>query len=180
MNLPPRIALIGFMGSGKSTTGKLLAERLGYRFIDLDDRVEERAGMKIADIFAQSGEAYFRSLETKCLADLASSSGIVLAAGGGAPLQEANRAFFGGKTSTFYLHVSLATALERAVSAAGARPLLMQDPAAVRALYESRLPVYGLLGRTVEADARSPDGVVDEIFSLLGVTIRERGRGRSG
>jgi shikimate kinase len=179
MSLPPRIALIGFMASGKSTVGRLLAERLRYRFVDLDDEVEKRAGKKIPDIFRDSGEAAFRSLESECLADLAESMGIVIATGGGAPQQAANGDFF-VRAATFFLDVSLATAQERAGSAEGSRPLLMRDRASIGALYESRLPVYRALGRTVETEKKSPAEIAEEIYFILSPTTPERGPYRTG
>jgi shikimate kinase len=81
---PVRIVLTGFMGSGKSTVGPLVAERLGWRFIDADDVIEREAGTTISQIFAQQGESAFRDLEHKTIRQLALEENLVLALGGGA------------------------------------------------------------------------------------------------
>jgi shikimate kinase len=83
------VYLCGFMGSGKSTVGKLLAKKLGKEFIDLDEYIEEREGMTIAEIFEKKGEPYFRETESKALADLPASAGVV-ATGGGTLLRREN------------------------------------------------------------------------------------------
>jgi shikimate kinase len=180
MSIPPRIALIGFMASGKSTVGRLLAKRLGYRFIDLDAEVETIAGKRIADIFRDSGEPEFRSMETRRLAELAESAGIVLAAGGGTPVQGTNQNFFSRSAATFYLDVSLDAALKRAGAADGSRPLLAQDPASLRGMFESRLPVYKALGKAVKTEGRSPMEIVEEILDLLAVTTPAPAPDQSG
>ena len=77
------IYIVGFMGTGKTAVGKVLAKRMGLKFIDLDDRIEETQGSKIADIFAKKGEAYFREAEAKALQDIAAQTGLVAACGGG-------------------------------------------------------------------------------------------------
>jgi shikimate kinase len=168
--IPARIALIGFMGSGKSTVGALLARRIGYGFVDLDDVVEKRAGMSIADIFRTAGEDIFRSLESQCLSELQQRSGIVVAAGGGTPLGTANRAFFQRSAATFFLEVPLATALERTGTAEPVRPLLARGEESVRRLYESRLPVYRTLGRTIETEGKTPLEIVERIVDELSST----------
>jgi shikimate kinase len=82
--VPRRIVLTGFMGSGKSTCGKMLAKRIGWRFLDADQVIEAETGMKIAEIFEQSGEAKFRELEEAMIARLLTEEDLVLALGGGA------------------------------------------------------------------------------------------------
>ena len=165
--LPARISLIGFMGSGKTTVGRILARALGLELIDLDSMVEESAGARVARIFAEHGERAFRDREAQALASLASREGIVVAAGGGAPVQERNREFFERLSTTFYLRVSLATARRRTRGGAE-RPLLGRGAGAVRALYEKRLPVYRSFGAEVDTEGRSPKEVAGEILRLLG------------
>ncbi len=89
---PPRenIVLIGFMGSGKSSVGRMLAKRLNFRFLDTDALIEERAWMPIKDIFAKHGEAFFRDRETATIASLAGARGHVIATGGGIVTQPRN------------------------------------------------------------------------------------------
>jgi shikimate kinase len=164
---PARIALIGFMGSGKSTVGRILARSLGYVFVDLDTAVEQRAGMTVARIFEERGEEAFRLMEQEAVAALAARTRVVVAAGGGAPVREANRRFFSQLCRTFHLEVSFETVAQRTGSGA-ARPLLASGEAAVRRLYEERLPLYGSLGTGVPTDGRTPVEVAEEIVSLLG------------
>jgi len=168
MRPPPLIALIGFMGAGKTTVGRILAARLGYEFIDTDDVIVQRAGAPIAEIFRARGEAAFRRLETEALALLAGRTRAVVAAGGGAPAQEANRQFFTSRAVTFHLRVSLQNAQDRARSPRGAvRPLLSRGDTAAQQLYDSRRPIYEALGKPVETDDRSPAEVVAVIMRLL-------------
>ena len=148
--LPSRIALIGFMGSGKSTVGRILARSLGYGFVDLDSEIEKHEGMSIPRIFEERGEQAFRRREAEAVAALAGRTRIVIAAGGGAPLQEGNRRFFAEMCACFHLKVSLATALSRTGSGAG-RPMLAGGEEAARALYSERLPRYRGLGTEPEA-----------------------------
>jgi shikimate kinase len=91
---PPRrgLALVGYRGTGKTTVGRMLAERLGWGFADADHEVEARAGRTVARIFAEDGEAAFRDWEERVIAELTSRPNLVLATGGGAVLREANRA----------------------------------------------------------------------------------------
>lgn len=163
---PSRIALIGFMGAGKSTVGRLLAERLGWRFADLDSLVEAEAGCGVAEIFRREGEDGFRRRESACLEALRSMERAVIASGGGAPLRPENAAFFRGAAFTIYLRTSLETALRR-VGADPGRPLLAGDRAGVEILYARRLSVYAALGTAVDTDGKGPREVVERIVTLL-------------
>jgi shikimate kinase len=169
--IPPRIALIGFMGSGKSTVGSLLAKRIGYGFIDLDDVVEKRAGMSIEDIFRTAGEDIFRSLESQCLSELGGKNGIVVATGGGTPLGTGNRDFFQRSAATFFLEVPFETALKRTGADGPVRPLLARGEESIRRLYESRLPVYRSLGRTIPTEGKTPMEIVGRIVDELSSTM---------
>jgi shikimate kinase len=165
--IPARIALIGFMGSGKTTVARILAQALGFQPVDLDSLIEKRAGSSVARIFAEQGEQAFRDREADALASLASREGVVIAAGGGAPIDERNREFFLRRSRTFFLRVSLETARHRTKRGAG-RPLLQSGARAVRLLYEERLPLYRSFGQEVDTEARTPEEVAGEILSLLG------------
>lgn len=167
---PPRIALIGFMGSGKTTVGRLLAGRLGYRFRDLDDLIEERAGRTIREIFAKEGEAVFRDLETESLRGLVREKKLVLACGGGAAVQERNAAIFRESFFCVYLEVSFEEFLRRA-GGDPARPLSARPQDEIRKLYDSRLQAYRALGSAgcaVATDIKSPEQVAEEILARLG------------
>ena len=110
---PRRIALIGFMGSGKTTVGRLVAARLGYRFLDLDVLITENAGKSIREIFAEDGEETFRRIESDTLYSVREMNRLVIATGGGAPVRQENQEFFENLATTFYLEVSFKEFLNR-------------------------------------------------------------------
>ena len=159
------IALTGFMGSGKTTVGKVLADFLGCPFMDLDDLVVKKAGKSIPDIFAQDGEPAFRELEAqilrKTVAKYAESTA-VLALGGGAVLAPASAALLHEKTVCIYLRATLDTLLERLAGETAGRPLA-DDSLAER--LASREPIYEKTAHViVDTDGLSPDEVADEII----------------
>ncbi len=138
------IILVGFMGSGKSTIGRKLARRLGWRFRDTDALVEQRAGALISDIFAASGEAGFRTLETQVLESLAGvMENTVLATGGGIILSAENRSLLRTLGFTVWLTASPDALFER-VSRNTNRPLLLTDNprATMDDLILKRTPLY--------------------------------------
>jgi shikimate kinase len=159
------VALIGFMGSGKSTIGRLLASRLGYSFLDLDAVIEAESGRSIRELFATEGEEAFRARESSALAALAGRRRLVLAAGGGAPIGERNRAFFRA-AATFYLEITFEEFLERTARST-ARPLRCRSIEELKALYEQRRPIYEALGPRIPTGGRSPQEAVEEILDLL-------------
>ena len=170
---PLPVALIGFMGCGKSTVGALLAARLGRRFLDLDALIEQRAGKPIRQIFEEQGEEAFRELESRALRELgecgdapARGEDLVLAAGGGAPLDPENRRWFRERARTFYLQISFETFLARTASDPG-RPLLRRSAEELRRLYDGRLSAYREAGTVIDAEARSPEQIVAEIQRRL-------------
>ncbi|MGA2764888.1 MAG: shikimate kinase [Spirochaetia bacterium] len=178
--LPPRIALIGFMGAGKTTVGKILARELGYDFVDTDDAIVRRAGAPIARIFQTQGEAAFRRLEAEALESLAGRLRTVIAAGGGAPAQESNRQFFRTRAATFHLRVSMENVRGRTRTPDGSvRPLLSQGDREVQALYDARLSIYEELGRSVETDGRTPLEVARQIILQLEGPTESRGSGET-
>ena len=162
---PSRVALIGFMGSGKTTVGRLLAARLGYAFLDLDEWIARRAGKSVRRIFQTEGEESFRELEASALRDLAARTRLVLATGGGAPLRGENRAFF-HEAATVYLEISFEEFLRRTASNPN-RPLRDRPQQELSALFEGRLPVYRELGMRVSSQGRSPREVAEEILERL-------------
>jgi shikimate kinase len=162
-----RVALIGFMGSGKSTVGALLARRLAWEFVDVDALIEAGAGATIADLFSARGEEHFRSLESAGLRGLAGRAGLVVAVGGGAPLGGQNRWFFTAPvTAVFHLHVPLERALARAGDGRS-RPMLARGADEVRRLYEERLPRYRELGIEIATDGVTADEVAGRIVERL-------------
>ena len=171
--IPDRVILIGFMGSGKSTVGRILADRLGWELADTDALIEAQAGAPVANIFRDLGESAFREKEAEVMASLRGRTRLVVATGGGAPAQERNREFFtGGAVAVFHLRVSL-DAMHRRTRRDTRRPLLGLGENGVRSLYEGRQPLYESLGKTVETDGRTPEQVAGEILLLLKSPTRD-------
>ena len=163
---PDRVILIGFMGSGKTTVGRILAACLGWDIVDTDELIEARTGTPVGRIFQDLGERAFREKEAEALASLAERTKLVVATGGGAPAQPRNRKFFSAPAAIFHLRVSL-QAVHRRTGDDAKRPLLSLSESALRALYENRQPVYDAMGIAVETDGRKPEEVAEEILLLL-------------
>ena len=166
---PRRIALIGFMGSGKTTVGRLVAARLGYRFLDLDVLITENAGKSIREIFDEDGEEAFRRIESDALYSVREMNRLVIATGGGAPVRQENQEFFENLATTFYLEVSFKEFLKRA-GRDPARPMLDRSEEEVKKLYRSRLPIYRSLGQRVITDSRKPQDIAAEILKKLSIS----------
>jgi shikimate kinase len=167
---PRRIVLTGFMGSGKSTVGPLLAARLGWKFQDVDEVIEAEAAATIAELFARDGEAAFRERERTTIARLAGEDALVLALGGGAIENAATRALLLTAPGTLLVHldVELATTLERCRGTENLRPILA-DQANLASRYERRLPLYRLAHVSIPADVLTPDHVVDAVVKAAGL-----------
>lgn len=118
------IFLIGYMGSGKSTLGKALAQRCDVRFIDLDDYIEDRAGKKIREIFAEDGEAAFRDLERRMLLEVSGMDNVLVACGGGTPCFGDNMELMNSRGITVLLQTSHARLFERLKRGRHKRPLI--------------------------------------------------------
>lgn len=176
--IPDRLILIGFMGSGKSTVGRILADRLGWELADTDALIEAQAGARVADIFRDSGEHAFRQREAGVLAGLRGRTRLVVATGGGAPAQDRNRDFFAGNAAIFHLRVSL-EAVRARTGRDTKRPLLELGEGALRSLYEGRQSVYESLGKPVETDGRTPQQVAEEILLRLRSPTRDTDPGDS-
>jgi shikimate kinase len=134
------VYIIGFMGSGKTTTGKKLASMLGWSFLDLDNIIEEDAGMKIPEIFSRHGEDYFRNIESEALRKLKSQENIVISTGGGTPCYGDNMNFMLETGLTLYLKLTPAQLKSRLSESKGDRPLLKDiDSANLQSFIENRL-----------------------------------------
>ncbi len=175
MNLPTsitpvRIVLTGFMGSGKSTVGPLIAQRLGWQFIDVDNVIEAATGTTIARFFAQNGEPAFRDLEHETIARLAANQNLVLALGGGAIEREDTRKLLLNSPRTLLIHleVELQTTLARCGGTEGTRPVLA-DQANLSARYQRRLPLYRTAHANICADKLSPAQLADAILEVAGL-----------
>jgi shikimate kinase len=166
------IYLVGFSGTGKSTVARLVSARLGWQAYDLDQRIAERAGMEIPEIFAREGEPAFRDREAQALREVgADGAGFVVATGGGAPLREENRALMASRGWVVALEGRpelLQTRIEaqrQALAEGALRPLLGTGDALerIRALKQARQPVYALADWTVHTDRLTPEQVADEV-----------------
>lgn len=168
---PRRIVLTGFMGSGKSTVGPLLAARLSWSFLDVDDVIEAEAGMKIAEIFARHGEVTFREREHSTIAHLATGDALVLALGGGAIEHAATRSLLLAAPGTLLVHleVELTTTLKRCCGTEQTRPVLA-DHANLANRYERRLPLYRMAHLSINVDALTPQQVVEAILGAAQLT----------
>ena len=158
------IALIGFMGAGKSSVGQLLAHQLHLRFIDTDHRIEQRVGKPISRIFAEDGEACFRACEEALVGELAQETGAVIATGGGLGANPQHLERLKTHALVVWLWAS-AEALWERVHHQTHRPLLQtEDPLArIRALLAEREPVYRLADLLVNTEMRSGRELVHQI-----------------
>ena len=163
------VTLIGMPGGGKSTVGRLLAERLGVEFADTDLAIERRMGMSVGQIFDTRGEAFFRDLESEVLDSLVRMNPSVVATGGGSVLRPENRDLLREHTVPVYLQTSLPE-LWRRVRGNSRRPLL-RGPSPYERLeqiYAERHPIYSELASIVVITGKpTVAGVVDTIVSAL-------------
>ncbi|RWZ60092.1 shikimate kinase [Halobacillus fulvus] len=158
------IYLIGFMGSGKSTVAEQLSERLGLPFIEMDAEIEKQQNMKISDIFAKHGEAYFRAQETSFLRTLEDES--IVSTGGGVIVTPENHRLLNEGT-VVYLKASWETIVER-LQGDTERPLWQGELEDKKSRFVERLPVYeSLADHIVEVDEKHPKEIVEEIFRCL-------------
>jgi shikimate kinase len=168
--IPPalqRLILTGFMGAGKSTVGRALAERLGWAFLDLDAHLEHRTGMTVPQIFAEHGEARFRRLESTALASALSHRNTVIALGGGTPEALTNRLHLEQTPGTFtiFLDAPFPTLFDRCVLQDLSRPVL-SDPEAAQARFASRHPIYiRLAGLTIDTALLTPQQTVETLLA---------------
>lgn len=172
---PPRIALVGLMGSGKTTVGRRLARRLGYDFIDMDAELSRRAGRSVARIFEQEGEEGFRRQESALLRELARATGIVVSTGGGIVTSPENRHLLRDRFRALWLKVGVPTAWRRLGSPAG-RPMLsaawLGATPLIRLRHLARLrdPLYADVAAAVPA-GRAPEVVAEAILKRLAAGV---------
>ena len=167
------LILIGFMGAGKTSVGQAYARQYGLPIIDTDQRIEEAAGMAIADIFAAQGEDAFRKLETGVLNQLlAQTDHAIISVGGGLPLREENRALLKQLGCVVYLDVSPETVMERIGGDVSDRPMLQSEDVEgrIRELLSFRRPVYVKASHmVVDVNGRKVDEIVEEIHKKAGI-----------
>jgi shikimate kinase len=162
-----RVVLVGPMGAGKTTVGRILAHRWGVAVRDTDADVEAAAGKSVQDIFVDDGEAAFRALEKAAVATALSEHDGVLSLGGGAVLDPGTRALLAGQPVVF-LRVGLADASRR-VGLGQGRPMLLGNVRSrIKALLDERAPVYeSVAALVVDTDGRTPAEVATEIEERL-------------
>ncbi|MET3985069.1 shikimate kinase [Streptomyces sp. PvR034] len=163
----PLVVLVGPMGSGKSTVGALLAERLGVPYRDTDADIVAAQGREIAELFVDEGEPYFRGLERAAVADALAEHTGILALGGGAILDDGTRALLAG-LPVVYLSMDIDEAVRR-VGLGAARPLLAVNPRRQwRELMDARRHLYTEVARVVVAtDDRTPAEVAQAVLDAL-------------
>jgi shikimate kinase len=160
------IVLTGFMGTGKTSVGRILATRLHWPLVDTDAVVEELAGRAVPEIIRDEGEPVFRRWEREACERVATGTRQVVATGGGTLLDPANRATLGERGLVVCLTCQ-AEEIARRLEGDDTRPLLDHDPVArIRELLESRATVYDALPHHVDTTTGSPEKVADEILSL--------------
>ncbi|NCF64715.1 MAG: 3-dehydroquinate synthase [Chloroflexi bacterium] len=163
------ITLTGFMGTGKSTVGRLLADELNYEFVDTDALIEQHEGRTIAAIFREEGESAFRHLEAVAAKELATRSGLVISTGGRLMLDPLNASTLGATGPVFCLTAEPQEIVARLADDAGRRPLLdVPNPIyRVRDLLQQRALEYGRFPQ-ISSSGRTPQQLVEEIRLLLG------------
>ncbi len=164
-----KVVLIGFMGSGKSTVGKLLSKKTSLPFVDLDSVIVEREGRTIPEIFREEGEEFFRELEREMLiSELRREGSFVLSTGGGAPAYRNNMEVINSLATSVFLYADFETLYGR-ISGDGNRPLASLEKEKLRELYQKRLPFYRKAHFTVDTTGKTPEEVAEEVISLLSV-----------
>lgn len=169
-----KIVLVGYMGSGKSTIGRLLSKKLNINFIDLDDYIERQLEKSISTIFEEHGEIYFRKMEHNFVKELMNKKdSFILSTGGGTPCYSQNMEVINAKsTNVFYLKLSIAALVERLTLEKEHRPLIKNIETAEmpefigKHLFE-RSFYYQQATNSISCDNKTPDQVVDEIIGRL-------------
>ena len=172
--------LVGMMGSGKTSTGRPLAERLGYGFVDADAVIEQAAGCSIPEIFERDGEAGFRSLENQVLSAISQRHSLVVATGGGVVTKPENWGLLHSGI-VIWLDVVPNQLLHRLNADSTLRPLLQTaDPeSALNALLNERRPLYGEADLTVVINDETPEAVSEGILQLLPRLLKDQTQRRT-
>ncbi len=175
------IYLTGFMGSGKSTIGPILANTLGWEFFDLDRVIEKKTGKKIKEIFKDHGEDYFRGIETKTLKELSGNDKVIISLGGGTIVNEENIKILKETGKLVYLKMSVEAAIER-LKYKRDRPALKNDAEdfsekdlmeRINKLMATRIQYYEQADFTIETDRSSVGRTVDKIVKQLSKLVED-------
>ena len=160
------IILIGFMGTGKTVTGRVLAKRTGMELVDMDSIIESRQGKPISEIFAQDGEAAFRTLERELVKELSNRQGIVVSTGGGVVTNPENVADF-EKSGLVVCLTALPETIFQRLEKDTTRPLLSGDKKGqITALLKKRKPLYAAITHQIDSDRLGPEERADAILNL--------------
>ncbi len=160
-----KLYLVGFMGAGKTTVARALGRRLGWRVADIDERIEQREGRRVAAIFAADGEPYFRQVERQVLHELLPQRELIVSTGGGTFVDPDNRTVMLADGHVAWLDVSLSHVLNR-VPADGRRPLAA-DRDQMTQLFEHRQIAYSLAHVRIDASRPMPE-VVERLLDWVG------------
>mgnify|MGYP001023253498 CR=1 FL=1 len=163
------IVLIGFMGTGKTSVGKLLAQRLAWPFVDTDQLIEQEVGLPVKEIFRSKGETFFRTKESEIIARVSGYTDSVIATGGGAVINRANFNRLKSNSVVIALTASGEIILARTAGNKADRPLLAKkkSAASVEELLAARREHYRLADFTIDTSKMSPWQVAEEIIALL-------------
>lgn len=157
------IVITGFMGTGKSTVGKLVADKLGRPYIDTDEEIERRIGMTIPEVFQRDGEDRFRHIERRMCRFLAAQGGYVISTGGGMLVDDSNRDVMVASGFVVCLNATPDLIAERLKADKSERPLLKGD---WRALLAKRQPAYSDIPNQIDTTGKTPEQIADEIIQL--------------
>lgn len=164
-----RVYLTGFMGSGKTTVGQLLAARLEAPFVDLDEEIERRTGLQVREIFARDGEPAFRRIEAEILRETLRHPEVVVSTGGGTMVFEGNARLIGASGLSVWLNPPFATIVSRIGGLGKSDRPLFRDEVQALALYRERLPAYRRADVTVDvAPGEGPEEIAARIALLIG------------
>ncbi|MDR1877610.1 MAG: shikimate kinase [Flavobacteriaceae bacterium] len=169
------ISLTGYMGSGKTTVGKLLAKYLNFVFIDLDDYIISNEKRSITELFSGKGEIYFRKVENSCLREILNKDNIVLSLGGGTPVYHDNMDLINDKSISFYLKMNPLELAKRLIPEKEHRPLISHlndeniEEFIAKHLFE-RSPYYEKAKYKININHRSVEETCNEIIALLKIS----------
>jgi shikimate kinase len=182
------IVLTGFTGTGKTAVGREVAARTGRPFVDLDDLIEQRAGKSIPEIFAQDGEPAFRALEAAICGEMAAPAGLVIATGGGAVVNPANREALAAGGTVICLEADLETILQR-VGRGDDRPMLASPDrvARIRELLAARAEAYAALPHHLDRAHLTISATAERVLGIAAalpegghvLPVRDEGRARN-
>jgi len=168
-----KIVLIGFMCSGKSKVGRLLAQKYGWPHADTDEIIAKEAGMPIADIIKKQGETVFREIEKKVVKTVAETDHIVISTGGGVPLNSENMAELQRNSEVIWLKVSPETVMKRAGNLKS-RPLINPERPleSIQSLLDARIKFYQMAKHQIDTDSLVPAAIVEKILTLIPLQSR--------